>query len=190
MVAMSANYWELKQIKTFASNSERKFVVSELDLTGSRDVLGQPDDGNVVVDIEIVVVLVDGGVAAFDDDAAGFGLVTEVQGTSVDFPGAVPEIFIVLVKKHANFAGAFIIPIDAMCGGEDDVVGDQGAAAEADAVADQRHLILELAGGGQIAADNAVTVADFLVGTRGLGPGQGPHVGPVGGLLFWRGRTF
>jgi len=61
-------------------------------LTGSRENLKQLDDGDVIVDIESVVVLVEGGVLAGDDDAAGFGLVTEVQGTSVDFPRATTEI--------------------------------------------------------------------------------------------------
>jgi hypothetical protein len=61
-------------------------------LTGSGDTIGQLDDGDVVVDGESVVVLVEGGVPAGDDDAAGFGLVTEVQGTSVDFPRATTEI--------------------------------------------------------------------------------------------------
>ena len=61
-------------------------------LTGSRENLEQLDDGDVIVDIESVVVLVEGGVLAGDDDAAGFGLVTEVQGTSVDFPRATTEI--------------------------------------------------------------------------------------------------
>jgi len=31
-----------------------------MDLTGSRDLLGQLDDGDVVVDVEFVVVLVGG----------------------------------------------------------------------------------------------------------------------------------
>lgn len=57
-------------------------------LTGSRDALGQLDDGDVVVDRETVVVLVEGGVRAGDDDTAGLGLVGEVEGTSVDLPGA------------------------------------------------------------------------------------------------------
>ena len=72
-------------------------LVPKMDLTGSRDVLRQPDDSDVMVRTKTAVLLVDGGVAAFDDDAARFGLVTEVQGTGVDFPGAVPEIFIALV---------------------------------------------------------------------------------------------
>jgi hypothetical protein len=62
-------------------------------LTGSGDGIGQLDDGDVVVDGESVVVLVEGGVAAGDNDAAGFGFVTEVQGSGVDFPRATTEIF-------------------------------------------------------------------------------------------------
>ena len=80
--------------------------------------------------------------------------------------------------------GCFFIPNDAMCGGEDDVVGDQRAAAEANVVADQCNLVLELTGGGQIAAYDAITVEGCFVGKRGLGAGNGPHVGPVGGLKF------
>jgi hypothetical protein len=66
---------------------------SKVVLTGSGDAIGQPDDGDVVVDGESVVVLVEGGVTAGDDDTAGFGLVTEVQGTSVDLPRVTTEIF-------------------------------------------------------------------------------------------------
>jgi hypothetical protein len=54
--------------------------------TGSRDILGQPDDGDVIVDGEGVVVLVEGGVRAGDDDAAGLSLVGEIEGTGVDLP--------------------------------------------------------------------------------------------------------
>jgi hypothetical protein len=61
-------------------------------LTGSRENLKQLDDGDVIVDIESVIVLVEGGVLAGDDDATGFRLVTEVQGTSMDFPRATTEI--------------------------------------------------------------------------------------------------
>jgi hypothetical protein len=64
-----------------------------MDLTGSRDALGQLEDGDVVVDIKIIIVLVEGSVPGGDDDAARFGLVTEVQGTSVDLPGARSELF-------------------------------------------------------------------------------------------------
>jgi hypothetical protein len=77
-----------------------------------------------------------------------------------------------------------------MSGGEDDVVSDQRTATEARAVNEECNLVLELTGGGQIAADDAVAVADHFVGTRGLGPSHGPHVGPVGGLKLWRERTF
>jgi len=69
-----------------------------------------------------------------------------------------------------------------MSSGEDDVVSDQGAAAESRAVDEQCNLILELTSGGQVTADDAVAVADHFVGTRGLRPGHGPHVGPVSGL--------
>jgi hypothetical protein len=61
-------------------------------LTGSRENLEQLNDGDVIVDGESVVVLMEGSVLAGDDDAAGLGLVTEVQGTSVDFPRATTEI--------------------------------------------------------------------------------------------------
>jgi hypothetical protein len=66
--------------------------------------------------------------------------------------------------------------------GEDDVVSNKGAAAETRSVDEQCNLILELASGGQVAADDAVAVADNIVGTRGLCSGHGPYVGPVGGL--------
>jgi hypothetical protein len=68
-------------------------LVSKVVLTGSRDTAGQLDDSDVVVDAESVVVLVEGGVGAGDDDAAGLGLITEVQGTSVDLPGVTTEMF-------------------------------------------------------------------------------------------------
>jgi hypothetical protein len=57
-------------------------------ITGSGHALGQPDDGDVVVDGEAVVVLVEGGVRAGDDDAAGLLLVGEVERASVDLPRA------------------------------------------------------------------------------------------------------
>jgi len=41
-----------------------------------------------------------------------------------------------------------LLPIDAMSSSEYDVVSDQGAAAEAIAVGEDSHLILELATGG------------------------------------------
>jgi hypothetical protein len=75
-------------------------------LTGSRDALGQPDDGDVVVDGQAVVVLVEGGVRAGDDDAAGLRLVGEVEGTSVDLPGATSEIFHIIIK-NATFAEVY-----------------------------------------------------------------------------------
>jgi len=71
-----------------------------------------------------------------------------------------------------------------MSGGKDDVVGDQGAAAETRAVDEDSDLVLELSGGGQIAADDATAVAEHLVGQHWLGAGHGPKVGPVGGLKF------
>jgi hypothetical protein len=67
-------------------------LVPKMDLTGSRDVLRQPDDSDVIVSINSAVVLVEGGVRAGDDDASGFGLFTEVQGTGVNLPGVVPVI--------------------------------------------------------------------------------------------------
>jgi hypothetical protein len=76
------------------------------------------------------------------------------------------------------------LPIDAMSGGEDDVVSDQGAAAETGAVDEDSDLVLELSGGGQIAADDATTVAGCLVVQHWLGAGHGPQVGPVSGLKF------
>jgi len=76
----------------------------------------------------------------------------------------------------------FLLPLDAMSSGEDDVVGDQGAAAEARAVDEDSDLVLELAGGGQITADDATIVAHNLVGQHRLGAGHGPKVGPFGSL--------
>jgi hypothetical protein len=71
-----------------------------------------------------------------------------------------------------------------MSGGEDDVVSDQGASAETGAVDEDSNLVLELAGGGQVAANDATTVAGCLVVQHWLGAGHGPKVGPVGGLKF------
>jgi hypothetical protein len=71
-----------------------------------------------------------------------------------------------------------------MSGGEDDVVSDQGAAAETGAVDEDSDLVLELSGGGQRAADDATIIAEHLVGQHWLGAGHGPQVGPVSSLKF------
>jgi hypothetical protein len=71
-----------------------------------------------------------------------------------------------------------------MSGGKDDIVSDQGASAETGAVDEDSDLVLELTGGGQIAADDATTVAGCLVVQHWLGAGHGPKVGPVSGLKF------
>jgi hypothetical protein len=78
--------------------------------------------------------------------------------------------------------GCFCIPIDAMSGGEDDVAGDQGAAAEAGAVDEDGDLVLELADGGQRSANDAITIAGCLVLQHRPGAGHGLHVSPVNGL--------
>jgi hypothetical protein len=69
-----------------------------------------------------------------------------------------------------------------MSSSEYDVVSDQGAAAEAIAVGEDSHLVLELATGGQSASDDATSVAGCLVVQHWLGAGHGPQVSPVGGL--------
>ena len=53
------------------------------------------------------------------------------------------------------------LPIDAVGSGENDVVGDQGAAAETGSVKEETGLVGELAGGGDAAAD------DLAVGGTG-----------------------
>jgi hypothetical protein len=68
-----------------------------------------------------------------------------------------------------------------MSSGEDDVVGDQGAAAEARAVDEDSDLVFELSSGSQRAADDAVTIAGYLV-QHVPGAGHGSKVGPVGSL--------
>jgi hypothetical protein len=45
-----------------------------------------------------------------------------------------------------------------MSSSEDDVVSDQGATAEATAVGEDSHLVLELATGGQLASNDATSV--------------------------------
>jgi hypothetical protein len=70
-----------------------------------------------------------------------------------------------------------------MRGCEDDVVGDQGAAAEVGAVDEDCDLVFKLTGGGQRAADDAVIVACcLLVLHRRLGAGHRPQVGKVNSL--------
>lgn len=73
-----------------------------------------------------------------------------------------------------------------MSGGEDDVVSDQGTAAEAGAVNENSDLVLELSLGGQSAADDATSVAGCLVVQHGPGAGHGLKVGPIGGLKLGR----
>lgn len=48
----------------------------------------------------------------------------------------------------------FLLPIDAVGSGENDVVGDQRAAAETGSVKEKTDLVGELAGGGGAAADD------------------------------------
>jgi hypothetical protein len=86
-----------------------------------------------------------------DDHASRLGHVVKVEGASVNLPGGETE-------KNLYFDTTFtvrkIILVDAMSGGEDDIVRDQRATAESSAIDEQPNLVFELAAGCIFAADD------------------------------------
>jgi hypothetical protein len=125
--------------------------------------LAQSDDGDVVVDGVGVVVLVSGGVAGGHDLPVGLGLVVDVLGTEVHFKGAdsAHKKTFGIVDFNLMVGKFLFLPIDAVGSGENDIVGDQRAAAETGSVKEETGLVGELAGGGDAAAD------DLAVGGTG-----------------------
>jgi hypothetical protein len=123
--------------------------------SGSADTLAHPDDGDVVVDVVGVIILLSGGVTDGHDLPVGLGLVVDVLGTKVHFEDANSawKDFFNFKWKMVDKIEFLFLPIDAVSSGENDVVGDQGAAAETGAVK-ETGLVGELVGGGDAAADD------------------------------------
>jgi hypothetical protein len=95
---------------------------------------------------------VEDGVGRGDHHASRLVQVVEIKGAGVNLPGGEAENLNFYFTRRV---GDINLLVDAMSGGEDDIVGDQRAATKAGAVDQQCHLVLELAAGCVFAADDA-----------------------------------